>query len=228
MSVRRIVRRVHGVTARPQVVGECAYTRGQPLCVVEQQDLGHVELRVGWLGARSTASSARREERAHVLGVTFVAAHSSVAGGPFADRTHRISDRRHRASAAAQRRALSDTHQIADGLLPQRGAELLVPEELSLAISVWPLLGDNGHGTAAFSVPCGGCRRLFSPDEGGRGGDLDRLGTHHTELFQPEIEKHHGRVFKLTGRWPVSGIRKRCRRGRIRRAASARSRRAQC
>lgn len=68
-----------------------------------------------------------------------------------------------------------------------------------MAISVWPLLGDNGHGTAAFSVPCGGCRRLSSPDEGGGGGDLDRLGTHRTELFQPEIEKHHGRVFKLTG-----------------------------
>jgi TolB-like protein len=30
-------------------------------------------------------------------------------------------------------------------------------------------------------------------------GTFDRLRAHRKELFEPEIEKHHGRVFKLTG-----------------------------
>ncbi len=37
------VRRVHDVAGGPQVVGERAHAGGQPLCVVEQQDLGHTE-----------------------------------------------------------------------------------------------------------------------------------------------------------------------------------------
>ena len=40
------VRRVHGVPGGPQVVGERAHAGGQPLCVVEQQDLGHWSLQV--------------------------------------------------------------------------------------------------------------------------------------------------------------------------------------
>src|SRR5215475_7011319 len=30
-------------------------------------------------------------------------------------------------------------------------------------------------------------------------GTFDRLRAHRKELFEPEIEKHHGRIFKLTG-----------------------------
>ena len=47
------VRRVHGMAGGPQVVGEGAHAGGQPLGVVEEQDLGHGGLRVGCHG-RST------------------------------------------------------------------------------------------------------------------------------------------------------------------------------
>jgi class 3 adenylate cyclase len=30
-------------------------------------------------------------------------------------------------------------------------------------------------------------------------GTFDRLRAHRKELFEPEIQKHHGRIFKLTG-----------------------------
>jgi TolB-like protein/class 3 adenylate cyclase len=32
-----------------------------------------------------------------------------------------------------------------------------------------------------------------------KAGTFDRLRAHRKELFEPEIEKHHGRIFKLTG-----------------------------
>src|SRR5262245_62560937 len=30
-------------------------------------------------------------------------------------------------------------------------------------------------------------------------GTFDRIRAHRKELFEPEIDKHHGRIFKLTG-----------------------------
>jgi adenylate cyclase len=41
-----------------------------------------------------------------------------------------------------------------------------------------------------------GYSRLMERDEGDA---FERLRAHRKELFAPEIEKHHGRVFKLTG-----------------------------
>src|SRR5262249_61393523 len=41
-----------------------------------------------------------------------------------------------------------------------------------------------------------GYSRLMELDEAGT---LERLRTHRKELFEPEIERHHGRIFKLLG-----------------------------
>jgi adenylate cyclase len=41
-----------------------------------------------------------------------------------------------------------------------------------------------------------GYSRLMEHDEAGT---FERLRSHRKELFKPEIEKHHGRVFKLMG-----------------------------
>jgi adenylate cyclase len=38
--------------------------------------------------------------------------------------------------------------------------------------------------------------RLMAEDEAGT---FDRLRSHRKELFEPEIAKHHGRIFKLMG-----------------------------
>jgi class 3 adenylate cyclase len=41
-----------------------------------------------------------------------------------------------------------------------------------------------------------GYSRLVEADEAAV---FERLRTHRRELFEPEIEKHHGRIFKLMG-----------------------------
>jgi class 3 adenylate cyclase len=41
-----------------------------------------------------------------------------------------------------------------------------------------------------------GYSRLMEQDEAGT---FERLRAHRKDLFEPEIEKHHGRVFKLMG-----------------------------
>src|SRR5262244_14957 len=41
-----------------------------------------------------------------------------------------------------------------------------------------------------------GYSRLMEQDEADT---FERLRTHRKDLFEPEIEKHHGRIFKLTG-----------------------------
>src|SRR5215468_7797897 len=41
-----------------------------------------------------------------------------------------------------------------------------------------------------------GYSRLMEQDEAGT---FERLRAHRKELFEPEIEKHHGRIFKLMG-----------------------------
>ncbi len=41
-----------------------------------------------------------------------------------------------------------------------------------------------------------GYGRLMEQDEAGT---FERLRAHRKELFEPEIEQHHGRVFKLVG-----------------------------
>src|SRR5499427_431131 len=41
-----------------------------------------------------------------------------------------------------------------------------------------------------------GYSRLMEHDEAGT---FERLRAHRKELFEPEIEKHHGRIFKLMG-----------------------------
>jgi class 3 adenylate cyclase len=41
-----------------------------------------------------------------------------------------------------------------------------------------------------------GYSALMEQDEAGT---FNRLRSHRKELFEPEIEKHHGRIFKLTG-----------------------------
>ena len=41
-----------------------------------------------------------------------------------------------------------------------------------------------------------GYSRLMEQDEAET---FERLRAHRTELFEPEIERHHGRIFKLMG-----------------------------
>src|SRR5215475_1600657 len=41
-----------------------------------------------------------------------------------------------------------------------------------------------------------GYSRMMQQDEAGT---FERLRAHRKELFEPEIEKHHGRIFKLMG-----------------------------
>ncbi len=56
---------MHDVTGGPDIVGEGAHAGGQPLCVVEQQDLGHTEPpgeMVWHTFGQSTESSPRRKE----------------------------------------------------------------------------------------------------------------------------------------------------------------------
>ena len=52
-----------------------------------------------------------------------------------------------------------------------------------------------------------GYSRHMEADEAGT---FERLRTHRKELFEPEIAKHHGRIFKLMGEdgrimWPANG-----------------------
>jgi adenylate cyclase len=50
--------------------------------------------------------------------------------------------------------------------------------------------------SAILAADVVGYSALMEQDEAGT---FDRLRTHRKELFEPEIEKHHGRIFKLTG-----------------------------
>jgi adenylate cyclase len=50
--------------------------------------------------------------------------------------------------------------------------------------------------TAILAADVVGYSRLIEQDEAGT---FERLRVHRKELFEPEIEKHHGRIFKLTG-----------------------------
>jgi adenylate cyclase len=50
--------------------------------------------------------------------------------------------------------------------------------------------------SAILAADVVGYSALMEQDEAGT---FDRLRAHRKELFEPEIEKHHGRVFKLTG-----------------------------
>src|SRR2546423_289306 len=43
-----------------------------------------------------------------------------------------------------------------------------------------------------------GYSALMERDEAGT---FERLKAGRKELFEPEIERHHGRIFKLMGRW---------------------------
>src|SRR5919109_2928810 len=49
---------------------------------------------------------------------------------------------------------------------------------------------------AILAADVAGYSRLMEQDEAGT---FERLRAHRQELFEPEIEKHHGRIFKLTG-----------------------------
>jgi TolB-like protein/class 3 adenylate cyclase len=50
--------------------------------------------------------------------------------------------------------------------------------------------------SAILAADVVGYSALMEEDEAGT---FDRLRAHRKELFEPEIEKHHGRIFKLTG-----------------------------
>jgi TolB-like protein/class 3 adenylate cyclase/Tfp pilus assembly protein PilF len=50
--------------------------------------------------------------------------------------------------------------------------------------------------SAILAADVVGYSTLMEQDEAGT---FDRLRAHRKELFEPEIEKHHGRIFKLTG-----------------------------
>src|ERR671924_1606071 len=49
---------------------------------------------------------------------------------------------------------------------------------------------------AILAADVAGYSRLMEQDEAGT---FERLRAHRQELFEPEIEKHHGRIFKLMG-----------------------------
>src|SRR5215510_12983444 len=49
---------------------------------------------------------------------------------------------------------------------------------------------------AILAIDVVGYSRLMEQDEAGT---FDRLRAHHKELFEPEIAKHRGRIFKLMG-----------------------------
>src|SRR5262245_18360993 len=49
---------------------------------------------------------------------------------------------------------------------------------------------------AVIAADVVGYSRLMEQDEEGT---FERLRAHRKELFEPEIEQHHGRVFKLVG-----------------------------
>src|SRR5262245_11041970 len=50
--------------------------------------------------------------------------------------------------------------------------------------------------TTILAADVVGYSRLMESDESGT---FDRLRAHRIEFFEPEIAKHHGRIFKLTG-----------------------------
>src|SRR5467141_2849082 len=50
--------------------------------------------------------------------------------------------------------------------------------------------------SAILAADVVGYSRLMEKDEAGT---FDRLRAHRKELFEPEIVKHHGRIFKLMG-----------------------------
>src|ERR1041384_6821047 len=50
--------------------------------------------------------------------------------------------------------------------------------------------------SALLAADVVGYSRLMETDEAGT---FDRVRTHRQELFEPEIAKHHGRIFKLMG-----------------------------
>jgi len=52
------------------------------------------------------------------------------------------------------------------------------------------------HLAAILAVDVVGYSRLMERDEAAT---FERLRAHRKELFEPEIAKHHGRVFKLMG-----------------------------
>src|SRR4249919_1137552 len=52
------------------------------------------------------------------------------------------------------------------------------------------------HLAAILAVDVVGYSRLMERDEAAT---FERLRAHRKELFEPEIAKHHGRVFKLVG-----------------------------
>jgi class 3 adenylate cyclase len=50
--------------------------------------------------------------------------------------------------------------------------------------------------SAILAADVVGYSALMEQDEAGT---FDQLRAHRKELFEPEIDKHHGRIFKLTG-----------------------------
>src|SRR5512134_610394 len=52
------------------------------------------------------------------------------------------------------------------------------------------------HLAAILAADVVGYSRLMEQDEAGA---FERLRAHRKELFEPEIAKHHGRIFKLMG-----------------------------
>jgi adenylate cyclase len=50
--------------------------------------------------------------------------------------------------------------------------------------------------SAILAADVVGYSALMEQDEAGT---FDRVRAHRKELFEPEIQKHHGRIFKLTG-----------------------------
>jgi len=57
-------------------------------------------------------------------------------------------------------------------------------------------LGMERHLAAILTADVVGYAGLIERDEAGT---IERLRAHRKEVFEPEIEKHHGRVFKLMG-----------------------------
>ena len=66
--------------------------------------------------------------------------------------------------------------------------------------------------SAILAADVVGYSALMEEDEAGT---FDRLRARRTELIEPEIAGHHGRVLKLHGRRPPRGVRERGRHCRV-------------
>ena len=66
---------------------------------------------------------------------------------------------------------------------------------------------------AILSADVVGYSRLMRADEEGT---FERIRAHRKELFEPEIKRHRGRIFKLMGDGSPRRVQQRCRRRKMR------------